>query len=87
MKWGQKIKDYDRKRAAAYRLKKKLESEKRTEGNNARKRKSSLSKEIPTDVKQFKRLVTKICKVGIKSEANEWDPCEFSVSFPKNQQV
>ena len=64
-----KIKDYDRKKAAAYRLKKKLESEKIKEANNTRKRKSRQSKEIPTDVKQFKKLVTKICKVGIKSEA------------------
>ena len=43
-----KIKVYDRKKAAAYRLNKKLESEKRKEANNARKRKSRESKEIPT---------------------------------------
>ena len=35
-----KIKEYDRKKAAAYRLKNKLESEKRKEPNNARKWKS-----------------------------------------------
>ena len=44
-----KTKEYDRKKAAAYRLNKKLESEKK-EANNARKRKSRESKEIPTDL-------------------------------------
>ena len=34
-----KIKEYDRKKAAAYRLKKKLESEKIKEANNTRKEK------------------------------------------------
>ena len=57
-----KIKEYDRKKAAAYRLNKKLESEKRKEANNARKRKSRESKEIPTDLKKFKNWSPKCAK-------------------------
>ena len=64
-----KIKEYDRKKAAIYRLNKKLELEKRRETNNARKRKIRESKKIPTDLKKLKKIFTKMCKEAIKSKA------------------
>ena len=71
-KQKEKIREYDRKRAAETRLKKKMEQESIRGKSQKRSKKYRDSKEIPTTSEKFQKFVTKVCNVAKEfSEKNE----------------
>ena len=66
-KQKQKIREYDRKRVAATRLKKKIEQESNREKSRKRSKKYRDSKEITTSPEKFEKIFNKVCNVAKNS--------------------